>query len=148
MAIESPSVTRMPGAARHDDRSPRFRAAAITLAGAVPLVGSAAVAWIPAVHERFLAAPVVCVSRLFFERDCAGCGLTRSFVALARGDFHSAVQWNPLGPVLYLYLCVMALSAVGEMVFPRFGLWRRLEGLATLAMLAWTAVDLVAFYLG
>lgn len=48
----------------------------------------------------------------FFHRTlgipCPGCGLTRSFVATARGDFRRAVEFNPMGPVLYL-VCLLQI---------------------------------------
>jgi hypothetical protein len=34
--------------------------------------------------------------------ECGGCGLTRSFVSLAHGDVESAVQFNPVGPWIFI----------------------------------------------
>lgn len=45
--------------------------------------------------------PGTCVSRYLFQSPCPGCGLTRSFVSLAHGDFVQAVRFNPAGPVLF-----------------------------------------------
>ena len=125
-----------------------FQASTLLVAAGFPLLASVALAWIPALHQRFLAAPPVCWSRLLLHRDCAGCGLTRSLVAIAGGELSAGVQWNPLGPVLYLYLCAMALSGAAEMIFPRLWPWRRIEAVATIAMLVWACVDVVAFYFG
>ncbi|MGH7139707.1 MAG: DUF2752 domain-containing protein [Pirellulales bacterium] len=36
--------------------------------------------------------PHLCMSRLLYGYSCPGCGLTRSFVHLAHGDWHAA--WN------------------------------------------------------
>lgn len=33
--------------------------------------------------------------------DCPGCGLTRSFLSMARGDWSGAFQFNAAGPALY-----------------------------------------------
>jgi hypothetical protein len=41
--------------------------------------------------------PEVCTMRRLLGIDCPGCGLTRSFVALAHGDFVAAWRWNPAG---------------------------------------------------
>ena len=128
-------------------KPPSLRSALFAVAGA-PILGSLAVAWIPALHQRFLRAPPVCWSKLLLHHDCAGCGLTRSFVAIAGGDIHAGARWNPLGPAFYLYLCVMTLAAAGEILFPRFRWWKRLEGVATLATLAWAGIGVLAFYFG
>jgi hypothetical protein len=48
--------------------------------------------------------PETCMSRLIFGISCPGCGLTRSFVAMAHGEFHLAIRANPMGPVLFV-LC-------------------------------------------
>lgn len=125
-----------------------FQASTLLVGAGFPLLASVALAWIPALHQRFLAAPPVCWSRLLLHRDCAGCGLTRSFVAIAGGELSAGVQWNPLGPVLYLYLCAMALSGAAEMIFPRLWPWRKIEAVGTIAMLVWSGVDVVAFYFG
>ena len=44
--------------------------------------------------------PETCVSRKLFDVECAGCGLTRSFIALADGDFGRAFRFNRTGWLL------------------------------------------------
>ncbi len=58
-------------------------------------------------HVAFAAAPSLvlpgsCVSREFFHVDCPGCGLTRSFILLARGDVAGSVRVHRVGWVLAL----------------------------------------------
>jgi len=43
-----------------------------------------------------------CFSRHFFGISCPGCGLTRSFVAMAHGHIQTAFEHNLMGPILYL----------------------------------------------
>jgi hypothetical protein len=43
-----------------------------------------------------------CFSRRFLGISCPGCGLTRSFVAIAHGHVGDAFNYNLMGPVLYL----------------------------------------------
>ena len=43
----------------------------------------------------------VCWSRLLFGAFCPGCGLTRSFVALAGGSLTDAWRLNRMGPLLF-----------------------------------------------
>lgn len=50
-----------------------------------------------------------CPSAAFFDRPCPGCGLTTSFTAMVHGDFLTAFQANPFGPVFYLLFTVSAL---------------------------------------
>lgn len=52
----------------------------------------------------------ICWSVILLGRECAGCGLTRSFAAIGRGDFAAANDMNPLGPVLFIWL--VALVAI------------------------------------
>lgn len=54
--------------------------------------------------EWKLQLPEMCMSRRIFGISCPGCGLTRSFVAMAHGEFVLAAQANPMGPVLFV-LC-------------------------------------------
>ena len=46
--------------------------------------------------------PVFCISRLFMQLECPGCGLTRSFVAFAHGDWQRAWEFHRLGWLLFL----------------------------------------------
>lgn len=48
--------------------------------------------------------PETCMSRRIFGVSCPGCGLTRSFVAIAHGEFYLAARANPMGPGLFV-LC-------------------------------------------
>ena len=46
--------------------------------------------------------PVLCGSRALFGIECPGCGLTRSFAALAAGDFRKSLESNRVGWLLAL----------------------------------------------
>jgi len=41
--------------------------------------------------------PEICLLRRFLGWECPGCGLTRSFVALAHGELGRAWHFNPAG---------------------------------------------------
>ncbi|MBI4411783.1 MAG: DUF2752 domain-containing protein [Deltaproteobacteria bacterium] len=50
-------------------------------------------------------APIpLCGFKYLFGIDCPGCGLTRSFLAIARGDILDAFHYNAAGPLIYLFL--------------------------------------------
>ena len=42
--------------------------------------------------------PPLCSMQRLFGLDCPGCGLTRSFISLAHGQWRAACQFNPAGP--------------------------------------------------
>ena len=52
-------------------------------------------AWLPGVPM-----PESCASRSIFDIECPGCGLTRSFIAIARGSLSAAFQQNRTGWLL------------------------------------------------
>lgn len=56
--------------------------------------------------------PVLCPFRLATGLPCPGCGLTRSWVALAHGDFSTALADNLFGPVSMLFVAATVLIAV------------------------------------
>ena len=49
-----------------------------------------------------------CLFKAAFHFPCPGCGMTRSFKALWRGDWLLAARYHPLGP-LFFGLCVVFL---------------------------------------
>lgn len=42
----------------------------------------------------------ICMLRRVFHLPCPGCGMTRAFAALAKGDWSAALALHPLSPVL------------------------------------------------
>ena len=50
---------------------------------------------------------------------CPGCGLTRSFMAMARGDLLRAVQFHAFGPLLYVAFLLGGLHLVAELLTNR-----------------------------
>lgn len=45
--------------------------------------------------------PEMCMMKMNLGVSCPGCGLTRSFIALAAGDVESAWRYNPVGLLLF-----------------------------------------------
>jgi hypothetical protein len=61
--------------------------------------------------------PELCSLRRFTGLACPGCGLTRSFISIAHGDFRAAWTYNPAG--LLLFAVVAA-----QVPFRGYQLWR------------------------
>lgn len=56
----------------------------------------------------------VCAVRGFLGCDCPGCGLIRSFGALAHGGIRESVDFHPLGVVIAAWLIyIFARAAIG-----------------------------------
>lgn len=51
----------------------------------------------------------LCPWRRFLGIRCPGCGMTRAFLALARGDWAAALHFHPLSPLAALVLLGLAL---------------------------------------
>lgn len=89
--------------------------------------------------------PSVCLFRNFMGVECAGCGLTRCFIALAGGDFSAALQHNRVGVLFFLgvlfqlpYRSAALLDLVPENL--RMGMWQErflLIGISLL-LINWT----------
>ena len=54
----------------------------------------------------------LCLFHLMSNLDCPGCGLTRSFISISHGDLLSAVRFNALGPVLYIFFLFLLLKLI------------------------------------
>lgn len=46
--------------------------------------------------------PTLCPLKNLTSLPCPGCGITRSMVLFAHGDWAQAISFHPLGPVVYL----------------------------------------------
>jgi Protein of unknown function (DUF2752) len=77
--------------------APLLALLALLLAAALPTGG---IGWI------------LCPVRTLTGVPCAGCGLTRSVIRAARGEWVAALRLHPLGPVLCLGLLGLALSGL------------------------------------
>ena len=86
----------------------------------------------------------VCLFKNMTGLDCPGCGLTRSFCALSRGDLGAAFYFNKLGPFIYGACLILWLRAALALAG-----WRRPVGAIDRA-LGWlpvTKIALAAFLL-
>jgi Protein of unknown function (DUF2752) len=69
------------------------------LAGFVGLAGLAVLhIWVPSGDP----AAAFCLSRRLFHLPCPGCGMTRAFAHLAKGEWSAALNLHPLAPVIAL----------------------------------------------
>jgi uncharacterized protein DUF2752 len=69
------------------------------LAGLAGLAGLAVLhVWAPSGD----AASALCLSRRLFHLPCPGCGMTRAFAHLAKGEWSAAVRDHPLAPAVAL----------------------------------------------
>jgi hypothetical protein len=66
--------------------------------------------------------PELCSFRRMLGIDCPGCGLTRSFIAQARGEFALAWHFNPAGILLFPFLAF-------QIPYQALQLWRLRCGL-------------------
>jgi hypothetical protein len=57
-------------------------------------------AWTPSPDP----ATAVCLSRRLFHLPCPGCGVTRAFAEMAKGEWRAAFVLHPLAPLLALEL--------------------------------------------
>ena len=56
--------------------------------------------------------PILCPLKLFTGCPCPGCGLTRSLVFSAHGDWTQAFSFHPFGPIVYLALWLLLVKGV------------------------------------
>ncbi len=62
---------------------------------------------------------VVCPIRHFTGIPCPTCGMTRSFMAIARGDFSQAVNYHLFGLVLFASFAIAIIHVSLELVTKR-----------------------------
>ncbi len=61
--------------------------------------------------------PEMCMMYSRFGIDCPGCGLTRTFIHMAHGQFISAWHTNPVGMLVFLLACVQIPMGAAQVIF-------------------------------
>ena len=64
--------------------------------------------------------PETCMARRLFGWTCPGCGLTRSVVGMANGEWRQSIQMNPAGPLFFLMFVLQVPYRIVR-------LWRRTQ---------------------
>lgn len=72
------------------------------------------------VSAEDIAAFPLCFFKSFFKFDCPGCGLTRAFLFLPRGEITRAFGLNAASPVLYLMFWLMLILLIYRRFKPDF----------------------------
>jgi len=90
----------------------RFRFAGLGFAG-IPLAGAFALNWNE--HLPRLTCPIL----YFTGIPCPTCGMTRSFMAIARGDIEQAISFHLLGPVVFLVFLILFFHVLLELATNR-----------------------------
>lgn len=111
------------------------------LAGFLGLAGLAVLhVWVPSGDPS----GAICLSRRLLHLPCPGCGMTRAFAHLAKGEWAAAVADHPLAPVIALEF-ILGWVAWGAMLASgqRFRLPVRVE-----TVLVANAAALCALWLG
>lgn len=86
--------------------------------------------------------PEACVSKVYFGIECPGCGLTRSFISLTRGDIWQA--WS-----LNRFSWLLAIALVAQFPYRVWSLWRlEQQRVPIAAWPEWIGFSLVALLLG
>ena len=58
----------------------------------------------------------ICWSRFIFHVSCPGCGVTRSMIAFAHGNFRESFLFHPAGHLIFIYL-ILVLFQRGSSLF-------------------------------
>lgn len=78
--------------------------------------------------------PPSCGMKIFWNVDCPGCGLTRSFILLAHGDVAASLAYNPSGILLFGVILFQVPYRIGQLWRIRQGYPSWDMGLATAAI--------------
>jgi hypothetical protein len=85
-------------------RGARIRRAALLAGGLAALAILLASAQVPCGFARI------------FHTPCPGCGSTRAMLALAHGDLHGLVHYNPFAPFMTILVVVLAVQAFSSVL--------------------------------
>lgn len=126
--------------ARQPLRSPFWRWVMLTFM-ATPFGVAASISWF---HISIPLPP--CLFQAIFGFPAPSCGLTRSVLAIARGDWQTALSYHLFGPLILLAMMTLAIVAITELVSQRAlsGFYQRLLHPPSL----WVLLSLFMAYYG
>ena len=84
---------------------------------------------------------IPCGFARMFHVPCPGCGSTRAMLALASGDVHGLLQFNPLAPFMTALVVLLAVQAFSSVL--KTGTFQRV-GDGTIGMIVSRGVLVVA----
>ncbi len=118
----SQNIAIAPARQRARDRSRAGHAAFFTVA-VVVLAAAALLEVRGEVQVEIFGAvlPELCLWRRVLGWNCPGCGITRSFVSLAHGDFAAAWRFHLAGPALFM-------AVAFQLPYRGLKLWRLSQG--------------------
>jgi hypothetical protein len=96
----------------------------------VPNAETVSVPWLNA------SLPGVCSTRRILGIECPGCGLTRSFICIAHGDWARARQFNAVGILFFILIA-------GQIPYRLWQLWRVRTGRGSYDFGIWGMVPLM-----
>ena len=94
-----------------------------------------------------LPAQSICVSVVVFGTECPGCGLTRGFIEMGRGNLSAARALNPLAPVLLTGAFALLLLRIAKLFTDRPIRWHRADLVVAIVMLMAMIARSIQFYL-
>jgi len=66
--------------------------------------------------------PELCQSKRLFQMNCPGCGLTRSFIYMAHGEFLAALRIHAVGALMFVgVLILIPFFAANSIIIARGG---------------------------
>lgn len=120
------------------DRIIRWMAIGIS---AIPILAS----WIYTQGDRvnFIDCPI----RHWLGIICPSCGMTRSFLAIARGNFQAALDYHLFGPLLFIWFGLVLLHSIWELRFDRYIQIFYIEWLNRLSLQISIFTSFIVYYL-
>lgn len=126
--------------ARSLDRDEVQRSLLLASLGAATLVASFAYApWAES-------GPVLCPFRLLTGLPCPGCGLTRSFCAMAHGHLNQALGFHLFGPALFVAVVALVPLLAFEVATARRIGWLH-RALYSQRLAGWVALAWMTYHL-
>ncbi len=114
----------------------------------VCLAGALVVA--PSGHEHTavlgVEIPGVCTFLQLTGLPCPGCGMTRSWVWLVRGEVATALQYNVAGSSLFLWIQAMGLLGAARLLLKKPGLLRMSSRAFVIGSFLWAGVLMFGFW--